>query len=106
MVKIKMTVLWLIVCLCVSGCAQYWYQEGKTFKECKQDRDACLKELLRHSDLTQVGPYEIKFMEQCMQEKGYRLAKEGELPMYVRRETPETSFYYRAKGLAGTMPKK
>ena len=92
----------LVLC-CAGGCASYWYQEGKTFEECKQDREECREELLRHSDLTRVGPYEIKFMEECMKEKGYRLVKENELPMHVRRELPETSLHYRAKGVAGTL---
>lgn len=95
----------LILCG-MSGCARYWYQEGKTFEQCKRDREVCRQELLKHSDLTKVGTYEIKFIEECMQQRGYRLVKESELLMHVRREAPETSFHYRAKGVAGRLEER
>ena len=86
-----------------NGCASYWYQEGKTFDECKQARAECRKELLKRSDLTGFGDYEVKFMKACMKQKGYRLVRADKLPMHAKREAPETSLHYRAKGVAGTL---
>lgn len=89
----------------LSGCAQYWYQEGKTFEQCQQDRAACFTELQKHSDFT--GPiydYEYKFMDNCMQEKGYRLVSGSELPLDVKRQEPESSMHWRARGIAGQLP--
>ena len=63
----------------VAGCGQkYWYQEGKTFEECKADRAACRAELLKRTDLRHIGDYERQFMEDCMRQKGYRLIPEKE----------------------------
>ena len=71
----------VLLCLCLgAGCGQkYWYQEGKTFVECMQDRKACREELLKRTDLYRIGEYEREFMEDCMQQKGYRLVPEKEL---------------------------
>ena len=38
-----------------------------------------------------------------MEKKGYRIVTKDELPLDVRREAPETSLHYRAKGVAGTL---
>lgn len=97
------TIILLLMLCCMSGCANYWYQEGKTFEQCRQDRDECLRELLKRTDLKTFGDYEVKFMEACMKKKGYRLVTEDELPLGVKREVPETSLHYRAKGLAGAV---
>jgi hypothetical protein len=87
--------------LLLTGCAQYWYQEGKTFDECLQDRDDCFRSLQKRTDFVSTGDYEFEYMEQCMQEKGYRLVKEGDLPLEARRQQPDSSLHWRAKGLAG-----
>lgn len=86
-----------------SGCAQYWYQEGASFDQCKQDQKACLDALLKRSDMSYVSDYEIQYMETCMQEKGYRLVYESDLPMDVRRQKPETTLHWRMKGIAGSI---
>ena len=87
-----------------SGCAKYWYQEGKTFDECKQACAECFKELTKHTDFTSpTVDYEIKYMNKCMQEKGYREVSAKELPLSVKREEPETSLSWRARGIAGTI---
>ena len=87
----------------ISGCTQYWYQEGASFDQCKQDQKACLDALLKRSDMSYVSDYEIEYMKTCMQEKGYRLVTEKELPMKVRRRKPETSLHWRMKGIAGSV---
>jgi hypothetical protein len=93
--------LWTAAVLC-SGCAKYWYQEGKTFEQCKQDRSDCLAELKRRSDFQKgSADYEFKFMAECMKKKGYRLVSESELPLDAKRERPDLTLHYRMKGLAG-----
>ncbi|MHC4842543.1 MAG: hypothetical protein ACYTEE_01955 [Planctomycetota bacterium] len=87
-----------------SGCEQYWYQEGKTFAEVSKDRQECRQELLKRYDLKGfTKQYEIEFMENCMAEKGYSLVKENKLPIDVKRERPQTSIHWSAKGIAGTL---
>ena len=79
-----------LVLFLVAGCAQkYWYQEGKTFAECKADRAACLAELQKRSNLDPPGDYEHQFMKQCMQQKGYRLVPEKKLPLTLKRENSD-----------------
>ncbi len=94
--------LWALMFGCLSGCAQYWYQEGKTFNECEQDRDVCFKELQKRSNLSGTTfDYEFKFMEQCMMGKGYQLVGENKLPLDVRRQDPDVTVHWRMKGIAG-----
>ncbi len=91
----------------LTGCGQrYWYQEGKTFAECRSDRAVCRKELLKRTDLRRVGDYERRFVKDCMQARGYRLVTEGELPLDVRREDsdiPSEVPWARGYGVAGTV---
>ena len=42
-------VLLLPLCL-LCGCARYWYQEGKSFKQVKDDLTACQAEADRYTD--------------------------------------------------------
>ncbi|MHC4744324.1 MAG: hypothetical protein ACYS8Z_20605, partial [Planctomycetota bacterium] len=87
-----------------AGCAKYWYQEGKTFNEAKQDRKDCLEELKKYSpDWRDMGEYEFKFMNECMKSKGYRLVTENKLPLKVKRDDPDLMQNYRRKGIAGTL---
>lgn len=100
-----MKTLWffpIIICFLICGCAEYWYQDGKTFDQCRQDRDECFAELKKRTDFggTRMD-YELKYMEACMTEKGYRLVKEKDLPLDARRQEPDTSMDWRTKGLAG-----
>ena len=91
----------------VVGCAQkYWYQEGKTFAECKADRVACRAELQRRADRDRVSAYERQFMKDCMQQKGYRLVPEKELPLTAKREDsdiPSEPSWARKYGVAGSI---
>jgi hypothetical protein len=92
-----------LMCL-LAGCAKYWYQEGKTFEECKQDRLECFEGLKRYSSNWQdMGEYEFKFMDDCMTQKGYGLVKENRLPLRVKREDPDRLLHWRLRGVAGTM---
>jgi len=87
-----------------AGCAKYWYQEGKSFDECERARAECFDALKKRTDFSSpTADYEIKFMNECMQEKGYREVSAKELPLNVKREEPETSLHWRARGLAGTV---
>ena len=95
-----------LVCL-FSGCARYYYQEDKSFKECEQDRLDCLTELKKRADWEIPGAFEYKYMEKCMLRKGYRLVKESELPDDVKRQDPPDTVtgrvYDGRYGLAGTL---
>jgi hypothetical protein len=91
----------------VAGCGQqYWYQEGKTFAECKADRAACRAELQRRANRDQIGDYERRFMEDCMQQRGYRLVPEKKLPLTAKREDsdiPSELSWARGYGVAGNI---
>lgn len=96
-----------VMCVfCLLGCqATYWYQETKTFNECERDLEACRGELLKRSDLNYIGSYEIKFIEKCMQELGYEVTRESELPFDVKRRRPEAGgLYPLERGIAGALP--
>jgi hypothetical protein len=86
---------------CCSGCAKYWYQEGKTFEQCQQDRLDCYNELRQRSDMRGSANYDFKFMEVCMEEKGYRLVSQNKLPLDAKRLGPDLTLHYRMKGIAG-----
>jgi len=91
----------------LTGCSQYWYQEGKSFDECENARNECFTELRKRSDLSNLTvEYEIKFMNDCMTKKGYREVPQEELPLDIKRQEPESSFHWRARGLAGTLKKQ
>jgi hypothetical protein len=93
-----------VLVLIPAGCAKYWYQEGKSFDECKQARAECFKELQKRTDFSSpTADYEIKYMNECMQAKGYREVSAKELPLDARREEPESSFHWRSRGIAGTL---
>jgi len=91
------------------GCATYYYQEGKSFKECATDRADCFSELKKRlgSEDQKPGDYEHRYMEDCMKQKGYRLVTEDELPLDVKREDPDSTLYGflygRRRGMAGTV---
>ncbi len=90
--------------IALSGCSTYWYQEGKTFEECRQARDACFAELQKRTDFSYpTVEYEIKFMNECMASKGYREVKNKELPLDARRQEPESTLHWRIRGLAGSV---
>ena len=102
--KLLFLMLLSVIFLFSAGCAKYWYQEGKSFDECKRTCSECFKELTKHTDFTSpTVDYEIKYMNECMQEKGYREVSAKELPLSVKREEPETSLSWRARGIAGTV---
>ena len=104
MQKLLLMILVLTIFLSVSGCAKYWYQEGKSFDECKRAQAECFNELKKRTDFSSpTVEYEMKYMNECMQEKGYREVSAKELPLKVRREEPETSLHWRARGIAGTI---
>lgn len=99
--------LLLLICLS-AGCGKYWYQEGKTFEECKRDRQECVNELQKYADsdappLAFGGDYEHKFVKECMEQKGYRLVTEGKLPLRVKRQDPESDYRQVIHGIAGTV---
>ena len=86
MKKILSITLLALMC-CFAGCTSYWYQEGKTFKECGRDLSECRSEMQKYSDKSMnLGIYDLKYEEACMKQKGYRLVKERDLPLRVRRE--------------------
>ena len=98
------TLLFLSSMVVLAGCSQYWYQEGRTFDQCDQARTECRGELLKRTDLSKPGSdYAVKFMEECMTEKGYQKVTESELPLNVKRAEPDTSLHWRTVGIAGTV---
>ena len=96
------TVLLTLWCF-LGGCNSYWYQEGKSFDQCSNDRGDCFSEVKKYYDLDNIGKPEKEFMEDCMIRKGYILQTEDKLPPKVRRRDPDRSFYWFTNGLAGTV---
>ena len=95
--------LLLLAPLFLGGCAKYWYQDGKSFQECREDLARCRSEATRYSDVERthgLGGYEAKFVDDCMHEKGYELLPEKELPIRVKRES---SPVFGIPGVAGTI---
>ncbi|MEN6336982.1 MAG: hypothetical protein ABFE01_22220 [Phycisphaerales bacterium] len=94
----------------LAGCQPaYWYQEGKTFDECKADRADCRAELLRRTDLNYVSSYEERFTADCMRRRGYRLVSSEDLPLDVKREEPNVATavpWNRFYGVAGTIDER
>jgi hypothetical protein len=102
MIKIKF--LLLVICMVFSvGCSsKYWYQDGESFDKCQQARDECVAELQKRSDFSSNNlDYEYAFVENCMEQKGYKLVSEKKLPLDAMRDTPETSLHWKIKGIAG-----
>lgn len=98
----------IAVGLCLAaGCQpQYWYQEGRTFNESKADHRDCRAELVKRTDRHHMSDYERRFMEDCMQQRGYRLVPEDDLPLDVRREEPNAVSavpWNRFYGVAGSL---
>ncbi len=97
-----------LICL-LAGCNKYYYQEGKTYKECAKDRHECVTELKGRLGVVsrRPGGYEYKFIENCMKHRGYRLVTEDKLPFGVKRLDPHKSMrgkiYGHRRGIAGTM---
>ncbi len=108
----RMTIVFCILgigLLSVAGCGQqYWYQEGKTFDQCKADREASRAELLKRTDVNSIGSYGRRFMTDSMQKKGYRLMTQDQLPLDAKREgsdLPGQGPWAGGYGVAGRIEK-
>ena len=92
--KMFLKVMFLLLVACgIIGCGKYYYQETKTFKECKQDFSKCRSELSKYEDpakygegKSEWGSYERKFLDDCMEQRGYKLVTENKLPLRVKRQ--------------------
>ncbi|MHC4432266.1 MAG: hypothetical protein ACYTBS_10535 [Planctomycetota bacterium] len=95
-----------LTCLC-TGCAKYYYQEGKSFSDCKKDRADCTVELNKRLAVKSQRPggYEYKFIEECMKNRGYDLVTEDDLPLGAKRQDPAQTLrgilYGQRRGIAG-----
>lgn len=101
----------LIVVCFFAGCTKYYYQEGKTLEECRQDAKACYAELKTYrapeneedpGRYNMVYDYEGSFLDTCMEEKGYSVVSEQKLPLKVKREDPDR-WSKKYRGLAGAL---
>jgi hypothetical protein len=102
-----LTTLTVVVLCSLTGCTTYWYQEGKTFDECGQDRLACYEEMKKYSqDIDELGRYEFKYMEDCMVRRGYRLVTRHRLHVTVKREDPNLAVPWQVHGVAGFLPRQ
>jgi hypothetical protein len=90
-----------------AGCQPaYWYREGRTFDETKADFADCRAELIKRTDRHHLSDYERRFMEDCMEQRGYRLVRSSDLPLEVKREEPNVVTavpWNRFYGFAGTL---
>ena len=99
---VMVIMLVVLMCFC-GGCETYYYQSNLPIEQCKKDRENCVDELKKYSTFQEIGDYELKFMEDCMVQKGYLLVTEDKLPTKVRREEPDTSLHWKLHGVAGTV---
>jgi len=105
------TVLSLVFVCFSSGCAKYYYQEGKTLEECKQAGKECYAEFEKFQDPDHDAPgtynisydHEGNFMDACMQDRGYRVVSENKLPLRAKRKDPDRWASRRQRGFAGTL---
>ncbi len=90
-----------------TGCQRmYWYQDGKTFDECRADYEDCQAELLKRTDRRYASSYKYRFLDNCMRERGYEVVAEKGLPLDVAREDPMVPSDWpgvHAYGVAGTL---
>ena len=98
----------IVMGLCLSGGCQpaYWYQEGRTFEECKADQADCRAELAKRMDRQHLSDYEERFMKDCMRQRGYELVREDDLPLDVKRQEPNAVSavpWNRFYGVAGSL---
>ena len=101
--RLSLTGCVLILACLTSGCAKYWYRDGASFEQCRKDLASCRAEATRYSDVERtygLGSYEKNFVKGCMQEKGYQLLAEKNLPVRVKRES---SPVFGIPGVAGTI---
>ena len=106
MKNVAALLLLCLVCL-LAGCGRYYYQESKTYNECERDWAVCVSELKKHKTVLDWGTYEYKFVEDCMESKGYKLVDQNKLPLNVKRRDPDRStiglMRGRRQGVAGTV---
>ena len=90
-----------------AGCQrQYWYQDGKTFDECRADYEDCQAELRKRADRRYASSYKHRFIDNCMQERGYEVMAGKDLPLDVVREDPMVPSDWpgdHAYGVAGAL---
>lgn len=105
------TLLSLVLVCFVSGCAKYYYQEGRTLEDCRQDAKGCYADFKKVQDpeyREEVPRYNIvydhegNFLDACMDDKGYEIVTEKKLPLSVKREAPDR-WVRSHRGLAGTL---
>ncbi|MHC4705686.1 MAG: hypothetical protein ACYS8I_01185 [Planctomycetota bacterium] len=98
----------ILVCFCC-GCAKYYYQEDKSFDQCRIDRAECVVELNKRLAVQSKRPggYEYEFVEDCMKSRGYELVTEGKLPLGAKRQDPAHTLhgflYGQRRGIAGSV---
>jgi hypothetical protein len=102
MKKFLLVVPLLVLIVFLTGCTKYWYQEGKTYGECRRDLQQCAAEMSKFSDKDlNLGVYDISYERNCMKQRGYRLVKERSLPLRVRRQGPDS--FAGTYGVAGPL---
>ena len=106
MKNVAILLLLCLVCILV-GCGRYYYQESKTYNECERDWASCVAELNKQKTVLDWGAYEYKFVEDCMENKGYRLVDQNKLPLDAKRRDPDRStiglMRGRRQGVAGIL---
>ena len=105
--RLIVVTLMLVMSSFFTGCATYYYQEGKIFEECVKDYSECYAEYEKYEDPDLVGKrgpdnYEGKFMDDCMKQRGNKIVSADELPLRVKRLHPDWFLKWQ-RGLAGTI---
>jgi hypothetical protein len=94
-------IILLTAVLTLSNGCSYWYQEGTSFADAEQASKDCLAQLEMRSEMRTFENYEINYMNDCLEAKGFKRRWPNELPTQARRELPELSKYWLLKGTAG-----
>lgn len=93
----------LLIAVLVSGCANYWYAEDKSFCQAKDDCVECRIEARDYD--TSANPLSwsaLKYERKCMKKKGYKLVGEIFLPKDINKREPDL-VYGEKYGVAGCL---
>ena len=101
--KVFVFVVPILAMLCFTSACTYWYQQGKSFEGCAQDLQQCYDELTKYADMGSIDSYEVDFIKHCMEQKGYTLLLENDLPLLVKRRDPAMSTFWLLAGVSGTV---
>lgn len=99
-IYITILAVWTVA---AGGCNYYWYQEDNTYYQAQRDRQSCDVEMQKYASYhNRWSDFPLRFEEDCMREKGYRLVEDRSLPLRTKRANPLLS-ERQWRGVAGKL---